>query len=117
MLVGVNIGSIHPVIDDVHVHDRIVTSMKTIDTHTKTYQFPHEIYRKGKEYIDEFESDKFKDGVNTKDGYKLPRDQIRKFHLEIGVPDDLLPWQREELERSQAYGEEKGVRVIIVEVA
>lgn len=115
-LVGVNIGGNQPVIDDIHAHEGIVTSVKTMDTHAHMYQYPDEIFRRCREYVNEFESDKFKDGV-TKEGYELPRDQIRGFHLEIAIRDDLLPWQREELERSQAYGEEKGVRVIIAEVA
>lgn len=114
LLVGVNIGKTHPVIDDVHAYEGIVTSMRTIDTHAHIYQYPSEVYRRGKDCVDAFENLK---GVKTKDGYELPLDQIRGFHLEIGVPDDILPWQREELERVQAYGEEKRVRVIIAEVA
>lgn len=113
-LVGVNIGSNHPVIDDVHAYEGIVTSMKTMDTQADMYQYTGSVYNKGKEYVDEY--DRFK-GVDTIDGFQLPLDQIRGFYLEIGVRNDLLPRQREELERLQSYGGGKGVRVIIAEVA
>lgn len=113
-LAGVNIGGNQPVIDDIYVDDRIVTSMKTIDTQARMYQYPDEVYRRGKDCVNAFETFK---GVKTKDGYELPLDQVKGFYLEIAVRDDLLPWQREELERLQAYGEEKGVRVVIAEVA
>lgn len=116
-LVGVNIGSNHPVIDDVHAYEGIVTSMKTLDTGARIYQNPDMILEKGKDYVDAFASNKFKDGVKTKDGFEMPLDQIRGFYLEIGVRDNLVLEQREALEKVQAYGEEKGVRVIIAEVA
>jgi len=117
ILAGVNIGKRHPVIDDVYIDDKIVTSMKTMDTHDFTYKTPDGIQRTGKRYVDAFASDKFKDGVNREDGYKLPRDQIKGFNLELAVRTDLLPEQREALEKLQEYGKEQGVRVIIVEVA
>lgn len=37
-LVGANIGGNHPVVDDVRAYDGIVTSFKTMDTHSITYQ-------------------------------------------------------------------------------
>lgn len=114
LLAGVNIGSTHPVIDDVHVFEGIVTSMKTIDTSAHIYQFSDQTYRKGKEYVDDFEDFK---GVNTKDGLVMPLDQIHSFHLEIGVRDTVSREQRLELVKLQEYGQEKGVRVIIAEVA
>lgn len=114
LLVGVNIGGNHSVIDDVHAYEGIVTSMKTMDTQAPIYQYPNMVFDKGKEYVDAY--DRFR-GVDTVDGFRLPFDQIRGFYLEIGVRDNLLPGQREELEKVQAYGEEKGVRVIIAEVA
>lgn len=113
-LAGVNIGSTHEVIDDVHAYEGIVTSMKTIDTHARIYQYPDEVYHRGKDCVDAFETFK---GVKTKDGYKLPLDQIKGFHLELGVRDDITQQQREELTRVQEYGIEKGVRVVIAEVA
>jgi len=115
-LIGVNIGGTHPVIDDVHVSEKIVTSVKSMDTHDISYQNPDGILKKGKDYVDAFASDKFKKGVETKEGYKLPLDQIQGFHLEIAVRDNLLPIQKKALEELQKYGEKQGVRVIIVEV-
>lgn len=94
-IVGVNIGGTHPVIDDVHVFEGIVTSIKTIDTSAHKYQFSDETYRKGKEYVDDFEDFK---GVHTKDGL-------------------VSPGQRLELEKLQDYGSERDVRVVIAEVA
>ncbi len=85
-----------------------------MDTQAHTYQYPNEVFRKGKEYVDDY--DKFK-GVHTVDGFELPLDQIRGFYLEIGVRDNITPLQREELMKVQAYGEERGVRIIIAEVA
>lgn len=115
LLAGVNIGSTHPVIDDVHAFEGIVTSMKTMDTDAHLYHnYPHNVFDKGKEYVDDFEDFK---GVNTKDGFVLPLDQIRGFHLEIGVRDTISVEQREELLKVQEYGAERGIRVVIAEVA
>ncbi len=115
LLAGVNIGSTHPVIDDVHVFEGIVTSMKTMDTDARLYHnYPHNVFDKGKEYVDDFEDFK---GVHTKDGLVVPLDQIHSFHLEIGVRDTVSPEQRLELEKLQNYGSERGVRVVIAEVA
>jgi len=113
-LVGANIGASHPVVDSVYAYEGVVTSMKTMDTHAITYENGENLYRVGKRYVDAFE--KFT-GVSTVDGFVLPLDQIRGFHLEIGVRTDMTVEQREGLRRVQGYGQEKNVRVIIAEVA
>lgn len=113
-LAGVNIGGSHPVIDDVRAYDKIVTSMKIMNTHAFTYQDAQGITRTAKGYVDAFE--RFT-GVKTVDGFELPKDQIRGYHLEIAVRTDLTQVQREAFMQVQQYGQEKGVRVIIAEVA
>ncbi|MCX6794139.1 MAG: hypothetical protein NTY06_03485 [Candidatus Gottesmanbacteria bacterium] len=113
-LVGVNIGGNHPVIDDVRAYDRIVTSMKVIDTHAITYEHANAIMYRAIKYIDAFEEFM---GVKTVDGFELPKDQIKGYHLEIAVRTDLTQEQREAFLKVQQYGQEKGVRVIIAEVA
>jgi hypothetical protein len=107
----------HPVADDIRAYEGIATSMKTIDLYTPTYQNdPRNIYYVGVRYVDDFFSDKFKDGINTIEGYRLPREQIQGFHLEIAVPFGATRAQKEQIYRLQEYGWEKGVQVYIAEV-
>lgn len=113
ILAGVNIGGTQRVIDDVNVTEGIVTSMKTMDTHSYTYQSGDNIYSVGKRYVDAFK--KF-DGVNTKD-LTVPLNQIKGFHLEIAVRTDITQEQRTTLRNIQGYGQINGVRVIIAQVA
>lgn len=112
-LAGVNIGSTHPVIDDVVVGENIVTSMKTMNTHAYDYQEASGITHRACGYVDDFKEFK---GVNTSQ-LKIPLDQIRGMNLEIAVRPDLTPVQREAFRAAQQYGQEKGIRVIICEVA
>lgn len=114
ILAGVNIGGNHPVIDDVRAYDGIVTSMKTMDTHAFSYSDAIGIFRRGREYVEAFE--RFS-GVKTSDGFELPLDQIKGFHLEIAVRSDLTSEQKGALLELQEYGQQKGVRVVIAEVA
>lgn len=113
-LVGVNIGGTHRVIDDVRAYDGIVTSMKTMDTHALSYKDDKGILRTASGYVDAFEEFS---GVKTSDGFELPLDQIKGFHLEIAVRTDMILEQREAFLKVQEYGQQKGVRVIIAEVA
>jgi hypothetical protein len=113
-LAGVNIGGNHPVIDDIRFNEGIVTSMKTIDTDAITYKFRNGIFNRGRNCIDEFDSF---ERVKTADGLDIPRNELKGFHLEIAVRTTINDEQRDELLRVQAYGEEKGIKVIIAEVA
>jgi len=112
-LVGVNIGGNHPVIDDVRAYEGIVTSMKVMDTHAFAYQNAKGIVYRASRYVDAFAGFT---GVKTVDGFKLPLDQIRGYHLEIAVRTDITQEQREAFANVQEYGRTKGIRVIIAEV-
>jgi hypothetical protein len=76
--VGVNIGSNHPVIDDVSIHENIVTSMKTLDTDSFTYRSDNGILNRGKDCVDAFESF---NGVKTKEGLVIPREELKGFKV------------------------------------
>lgn len=113
-LAGVNIGKTHPVVDDVRAYDGIVTSMKSMDTHLYDYKDSHGILRRANSFVDAFEGFT---GVKTVDGFELPLDQIRGYHLEIAVRTDMTQEQRQAFKSVQEYGQTKGIRVIIAEVA
>lgn len=111
----VNLGANYPVVDDIRVYDKVATSMKTINLTDKTYQNPTNIKSLGIRYVDMF--DRFP-GVTYPDGYHIPREAFEHYHLEIGIPaGKRSDGQRDALFDIQEYGQQKGVRVIIVEVA
>lgn len=112
---AVNLGGNYKIVDDIHVYEKVATSMKTINTTDSTYwENPSAIESVGKGYVDKFEDFS---GVTYPDGFHIAREEFEHFHLEIAVPyGKLSAGQLDALHRVQEYGREKDILVIIAEV-
>jgi hypothetical protein len=90
----------------------IATSVKTIDTRTASYTDPKAIKSKICEYIRntvDFEEYKL-------DGTSLTKDMIKGHKLELGIPTETTPVQRQHILEAVEYGKSNGVEVIITEI-
>jgi hypothetical protein len=107
---GQNVPKTFPVIDK--FEGGVVTSIKSIDLHAKTYSDPRAITRVGQGFIDKVAG--FTRG--TRGNFDIRESKIRGRALDLVVPPGATPGQREALEGLKAYGTTNGVTVRIVEI-
>ncbi|MDR0742441.1 MAG: hypothetical protein LBE98_03185, partial [Puniceicoccales bacterium] len=90
----------------------IAISAKTMDTRTKSYANPADIGSKIRKYVKEtanFEEYKL-------DGTSLEKDMIKGRRLELGIPTETTPIQRQHVLEAIEFGKSEGVEIIITEI-
>ena len=90
----------------------IGTSIKSINLRDKSYANPAAIIRLGRRYIDELAKFTPKPWA----GVDIKPSELKSRELVIAIPPSPTADQLEAIEQIKAYGNEKGVTVVIVEV-
>jgi hypothetical protein len=93
--------------------DGVATSIKSLDLWAETYRKASAIFRKGKDYVDTVAQFRFA----RRGSVTIHEAQIRQRQLEIAIPPGGTPSQHAAIEAIVTYGRERGVVVLIVEVA
>ena len=108
---GQNLPRSFPVVDI--FKDGIVTNIKSIDLHAKSYRDPAAITRLGQGFIDKVAG--FTKARHAK--FEILEHEIKGRALDLVVPRGSTTTQRQALEGLKSYGTTKGVSVRIVEMA
>jgi hypothetical protein len=107
---GKNLPSNHPVVDK--FENGVAISIKSMDLGAKTYNFPGEIARIGRTYIDkvaDFQGARWA-------GMNIEAENITGRALDLAVPPGATEAQRAALQGLIEYGAQNGVKVRIITV-